>query len=87
FLRDSTHPDVKKYLDVRNFKAYHIEYGDLMWGDFDLIFPIIELYQGKIEYTRPQQSERTHKPSKRKTKSIPSNRRRISSSQSSTHSV
>jgi len=57
FLRASPHPDVKKYLDVKSFKSFHIAYGDLMWGDFDMIFPIATLHQGgTIEYIPPQAS-------------------------------
>jgi hypothetical protein len=49
FLRRSTHPEVRKYLEMNNFLAFHLVDGDLMWGDFDLIFPIASLYQGSIE--------------------------------------
>ncbi len=55
FLRASPHPDVKKYLDLKNFKAFQVKYGDLMWGDFDLIFPITTLHEGgTIKYTHPK---------------------------------
>ncbi|HET6399797.1 MAG TPA: DUF2442 domain-containing protein [Candidatus Kapabacteria bacterium] len=77
FLRSSPHPDVKKYLDVKNFKSFHIEYGDLMWGDFDMIFPITDLYRGKIEYTRPKRVTLTSKSLNGKGKSIPSDRRKV----------
>src|SRR5438045_913342 len=54
FLRKMPHPDIKKYLDLQNFKKFHIDYGDLMWGDFDMIFPIMTLYRGKITYHSPK---------------------------------
>lgn len=48
FLRNSQHPDIRKYLDGQLFKSYRLEDGDLMWGDFDLCFPIADLYEGRI---------------------------------------
>lgn len=47
-LRQSTHPEFRKYLDAELFKAYTFEDGELMWGDFDLIFPIADIYSGHI---------------------------------------
>ena len=26
----------------------HLHYGDLMWGDFEMIFPIADLHRGEI---------------------------------------
>jgi hypothetical protein len=48
FLRRSRHPDVRKYLDPESFQSYRLEHGDLMWGDFELCFPIADLYEGRI---------------------------------------
>jgi hypothetical protein len=45
FLKTSQHPEVQKYLNPKQFKRYSIWNGDLMWGDFDLIFPVADLYQ------------------------------------------
>lgn len=49
FLENSKHPDIKRYLSTRNFKKFTVKNGDLMWGDFDLIFPIFDLYENKLE--------------------------------------
>lgn len=49
FLSSSGHPEIRKYLKPREFKKFHLDHGDLMWGDFDLIFPIMDLYRGKID--------------------------------------
>jgi hypothetical protein len=49
FLAASLHPEIKKYLQPKNFKKFRVENGELMWGDFDLLFPIIDLYENKIE--------------------------------------
>jgi hypothetical protein len=48
FLRKALNPDITKYRQLRNFKKFHLHYGDLMWGDFDMIFPITDLYHGTI---------------------------------------
>lgn len=48
FIQQAQHPSIRKYLDQNLFQQYRIEHGDLMWGDFDLVFPIHQLYDGKI---------------------------------------
>jgi hypothetical protein len=48
FLRKAMNPDITKYRQLRNFKKFHLHYGDLMWGDFDMIFPITDLHHGTI---------------------------------------
>ena len=48
FLAHSLHPEIRKYLDPRHFSGFTIESGDLIWGDYDLCFPIADLYDGKI---------------------------------------
>lgn len=63
YLRDAPRPWITKYWDLEEFKNFRLVDGDLMWGDFDLIFPIGDLYNGKIEYdfsrkpAIPKQSE------------------------------
>ncbi len=54
FLENSTHPEIRKYLKIHLFKKFKIRDGELMWGDFDLIFPIADLYHNQIEkQTKP----------------------------------
>ncbi|MEN9370801.1 MAG: hypothetical protein RI952_1666 [Bacteroidota bacterium] len=48
FLENSSHPSIKKYLDESKFKEFLIVDGNLNWNDYDLIFPIADLYQGVI---------------------------------------
>jgi len=48
FLSKSLNPLIKKYLDLERFKNFTVEYGDLHWNDYDLCFPIADLYQGQI---------------------------------------
>ncbi len=48
FLEKSLHPSIRKYLDENRFKDFQIIDGNLNWNDYDLIFPIEDLYIGKI---------------------------------------
>jgi len=48
FLQQSIHPSIKKYLDEDLFSNYKIQNGNLNWNDYDLIFPINDLYENKI---------------------------------------
>ena len=48
FLKQARNPMFTKYRGLREFKSFHIQDGDLMWGDFEMIFPIMDLYSGTI---------------------------------------
>ena len=48
FLESSVHPSIRKYLDETRFKNYQIVDGNINWNDYDLIFPIEDLIEGKI---------------------------------------
>jgi hypothetical protein len=48
FLESSFHPSIRKYLDETLFKQFEIVDGNLNWNDYDLIFPIEDLHEGKI---------------------------------------
>ena len=48
FLRNSAHPDIRKYLDPQKFAGFTIESGDLVWSDYELCFPLGDLYEGNI---------------------------------------
>jgi len=49
FLSKSLHPSIKKYLDENRFSKFDITDGNLNWNDYELIFPVWDLYNGKIE--------------------------------------
>ena len=44
----SLHPSIRKYLDEARFKLFDIIDGNLNWNDYDMIFPVEDLYEGKI---------------------------------------
>ena len=48
FLETSVHPSIRKYLNEDKFKSFEIIDGNLNWNNYDLIFPIDNLYQGKL---------------------------------------
>jgi hypothetical protein len=48
FLSKSQHSSIKKYFEEKLFSKYQIVEGNLNWNDYDLIFPIWDLYTGKI---------------------------------------
>jgi len=48
FLRQAQNPMLTKYRQLWNFKKFHLHYGDLMWGDFEMIFSIDDLHRGEI---------------------------------------
>lgn len=49
FLLKAIHPAIKKYLDESKFSNFSLTNGNLNWNDYDLIFPISDLYSGKIK--------------------------------------
>ena len=48
FLAKARNPDTTAYRDLKKFKSFHIQDGDLVWGDYQMIFPIMDLYRGNI---------------------------------------
>jgi len=48
FLSKSLHPAIKKYFDEEKFADFCLTDGNLNWNDYELIFPIWDLYNGKI---------------------------------------
>jgi len=48
FLKNARNTMTKKYLDKQLFKKYTIEYGDIIWNDYEMCFPIWDLHEGSI---------------------------------------
>ena len=57
FLRKSGHPEIRKYLNTELFRNFSIAHGRLDWNDYDLCFPIRDLYEGTIIKTPAVKSE------------------------------
>lgn len=49
FLINSQHPDIRAWLNPARFANFRLEYGELVWGDYDLCFPIMDLYQNQLQ--------------------------------------
>ena len=48
FLKTSRNPMIRAYLSPEKFASFRIEHGDLIWNDYDLCFPVVDLYEGRI---------------------------------------
>lgn len=48
FLQNAKNPMTKKYLDKELFKSFTLDYGDLIWNDYEMCFPIWDLHEGRI---------------------------------------
>ena len=49
FLTRAKHPEIRAYLAQDHFATFRVENGGLVWGDYDLCFPVIDLYKNQIE--------------------------------------
>jgi len=50
FLFERPHPQYDKYRDPELFRQFSVEMGNVIWGEnWDLIFPIEQLYRGRID--------------------------------------
>jgi hypothetical protein len=48
FLERSKNPLIRRYLDSNEFMSFEVEHGNLHWNDYDLCFPVSDLYEGKL---------------------------------------
>lgn len=48
FLSRSLNPLIRKYLAPEEFAKFEIDEGDLEWNDYDLCFPIADLYENRL---------------------------------------
>ncbi len=48
FLHQSKNPMTRKYLNEDKFRDFNIQYGDIVWNDYELCFPIWDLYRGDV---------------------------------------
>jgi len=50
FLSRSRHRDIRAYIQPEKFGSFRLEHGDLVWGDWDLCFPIADLHRGEVDH-------------------------------------
>ena len=48
FLRGTHNPMIREYLDPKKFANFRLEYGELIWDDYGLCFPVADLYEDRI---------------------------------------
>lgn len=48
FLKQAKNPMLKKYLDLNEFKKFTVRDGDIDWNDYELCFPIADIYEGRL---------------------------------------
>lgn len=48
FLNSAKNPMTKKYLDKQLFENFSVDYGDIIWNDYEMCFPIWDLHEGHI---------------------------------------
>jgi hypothetical protein len=47
FLKQA-HPELRKYLDEKEFSGFAVEHGNLIWNDYEMCFPMEALYTGAL---------------------------------------
>jgi hypothetical protein len=47
FLQQA-HPELRKYLNEQEFVRFMVEHGNLSWNDYEMCFPIEDLYSGNL---------------------------------------
>ena len=52
FLSASLNPGTRRFLDSEAFATYRTEWGNLVWGDYEMCFPIDDLYAGRLSEKR-----------------------------------
>lgn len=50
FIFSAKHPDYERYKTENGFLTFIIEDGNLNWDDYTMIFPVEDLYSGKLIY-------------------------------------
>ncbi len=48
FLKAAKNPMTKRYLDKDMFRNFSIAYGDNVWNDYEMCFPIWDLHEGLL---------------------------------------
>ena len=48
FLMRARNPMIRAYLDPKKFANFKLEYGELVWDDYGLCFPVADLYENRI---------------------------------------
>jgi len=53
FFRSSLNSETRRFLDEIRFINFSLTYGNLIWGDYEMCFPVEDLYEGRIGQEKP----------------------------------
>jgi len=67
FLKQA-HPELRKYLDEKEFSRFAVEHGNLVWNDYEMCFPVESLYTGKLMASESELLKVAEGPAEYKTK-------------------
>ncbi len=48
FLKKARNPMTTQFLDQEKFRQFTVEDGDIRWGDYEMVFPLWDLYEGQL---------------------------------------
>jgi len=48
FLSSSSNTETRRFLDTARFRDFRLEWGNIVWGDYELCFPVEDLYTAKL---------------------------------------
>jgi hypothetical protein len=48
FLKNVLNAETRQFLNVKRFRAFRLVYGNVVWGDYEMCFPIEDLYRGRV---------------------------------------
>ena len=48
FLKNARNPMINKYLDKERFRSFSLDYGDIVWNNYELCFPVWDLHEGQL---------------------------------------
>ena len=48
FISENPNESIHQFLDRRKFNSFRLDWGNLVWGDFEMCFPIEDLYSGSV---------------------------------------
>jgi hypothetical protein len=49
FLMNARNPMAVKYRDIKEFKKFSLDYGNLQWNDYEMCFSLEDLYNNDID--------------------------------------
>jgi hypothetical protein len=47
-IKRSMNPQTRQFLNMERFLSFRLEWGNIVWGDYEMCFPIEELYEGRM---------------------------------------